>query len=142
MNNSILLLVARILLSAIFVMAGLTKLMDPAATAGMIEGAGFPAATALAYLAAVFELVVGLAVLVGFKTTIAAYALAAFCVFTALVFHSGPIVVPGFSDGANGMLSMFNQLMMMKNLTISGGFLALAVSGAGDLSVDARRAKA
>ena len=75
----------------------------------------------------------------GFQTKIAAYLLALFCVFTALVFHSGPINVPDFPEGANGLLTMFNGLMMMKNLTIAGGFLVLAAFGPGSISVDARR---
>ncbi|MDB5554760.1 MAG: putative rane protein contains DoxX family domain [Rhizobium sp.] len=137
--NSILLLLARILLSAAFIMAGAMKFMSPGDTAGMIAQAGLPSATALTYLAATFEVVAGLAVLVGFQTRIASYLLALFCVFTALVFHSGAISVPGFPPEANAMLSMFNQGMMMKNLMIAGGFLALAVAGAGAYSVDGRR---
>jgi len=92
----------------------------------------------LAYLAGLFELVAGLFILVGFQTKITAYLLAAFCVFTGLVFHSGPINVPDFPEGANGLLTMFNGLMMMKNITIAGGFLVLAAFGPGALSVDAR----
>ena len=95
MSSSVLILIARILLSFIFILSGFGKLADPAATAGMITGAGLPAATALAYLAGVFELVAGLAVLVGFQTKIVGWALAAFCVFTGVVFHGGTVAVPG-----------------------------------------------
>jgi len=55
------------------------------------------------------------------------------------MFHSGAINVPDFPDAANAMLSTFNQIMMMKNLTIAGDFLALAVAGPGSLSVDVGR---
>ena len=137
-QQSIVVLLGRILLSVMFIMAGFPKLIDPSGTAGMIAGAGLPAATALAYLAGLFELVAGLFILVGFQTKITAYLLAAFCVFTGLVFHSGPINVPDFPEGANGLLTMFNGLMMMKNITIAGGFLVLAAFGPGVLSVDAR----
>ena len=137
-QQSLVALLGRILLSVMFIMAGIPKLIDPAGTAGMIAGAGLPAATALAYLAGLFELVAGLFILVGFQTKITAYLLAAFCVFTGLVFHSGPINVPDFPEGANGLLTMFNGLMMMKNITIAGGFLVLAAFGPGVLSVDAR----
>jgi putative oxidoreductase len=139
-TNNLLLLAGRVLLSAMFIMSGYSKVVDPAGTAGMIAGAGFPAATALAYLAGIFELVAGLAVIVGFQTRIAAILLAAFTVFTGLVFHSGAIAVPDFPEAANNLLTMFNGLMMMKNLTIAGGFLALAAAGAGAYSLDARRA--
>lgn len=138
MNNAIL-LVARILLSVMFIMSGASKLVDPGQTAYMITGAGLPAATALAYLAGLFEVVSGLAVLVGFQTKIAALALAAFSLFTGLVFHSGAIAIPDFPQGANDLLTVFNGLMMWKNIAITGGFLALAAVGAGAWSIDARR---
>jgi len=138
MNHASLLL-ARILLSFMFILAGLGKFGDPASTAGMITQAGIPAATLLTYVAGVFEVVAGLAVLVGFQTRIAAVLLALFSVFTALVFHSGAINVPDFPAAANGLLTLFNSLMMMKNLAIAGGFLGLAVAGAGAWSVDGYR---
>jgi putative oxidoreductase len=137
MTNSIVFLVARILLAVMFIMSGFGKLVDPGMTAGMIEGAGLPAATALTYLAGAFELLSGLAVLVGFQTRIAAALLALFCLFTAFVFHSGAINVPGFLDGANGMLTLFNGLMMWKNITLAGGYALLAAVGAGEISLDA-----
>ena len=65
--------------------------------------------------------------------------LAGFSVFTALVFHSGAINIPDFPAGANGLLTLFNSLMMMKNLAVAGGFLSLAVVGAGAWSVDGYR---
>ena len=37
------------------------------------------------------------------------------------------------------MMDMINQIMLMKNIAIAGGFMVLAVYGAGALSVDARR---
>jgi len=138
MNNAVL-LVARILLSFMFILAGLGKFGDPASTAGMITQAGIPAAALLTYIAGIFEVVTGLAVLVGFQTKIAAVLLAGFSVFTALVFHSGAINIPDFPAGANGLLTVFNSLMMMKNLAVAGGFLGLAVVGAGAWSVDGYR---
>lgn len=142
MSKSIMILIARILLSFIFILSGFGKLVDPGATAGMIAGAGLPAATALAYLAGLFELVAGVAVLVGFQTTIASWLLAAFCIFTGAVFHSGTINVPDFPAAANGWLNTLNQIMMMKNFSLAGAFILLAAVGAGSISLDARRAGA
>ena len=139
MPQNTVILVGRILLSLMFITAGYPKLIDPSGTAGMIAGAGLPAATALAYLAGLFEVVAGLAVLVGFQTKIAALALAAFGLFTSLVFHSGAIAIPDFPQGANDLLTVFNGLMMWKNIAIGGGFLALAAAGAGAWSVDGYR---
>lgn len=138
MSQNVIVLIGRILLSIIFITSGFGKLTDPSGTAGMITNAGWPAATALAYLAGLFELVAGLAILVGFQTRIASYLLAAFCLVTAFVFHSGAINVPDFPRAANGLLTLFNQIMMMKNVTIAGAFLVLAGFGPGSLSLDAR----
>ncbi|MDQ0454957.1 DoxX family protein [Rhizobium paknamense] len=137
-NNAIILL-ARILLSAIFILSGFGKLADPAGTAGMITQAGMPAATVLAYLAGLFELVTGLAVLIGFQTRLAGWALALFCIFTGVVFHGHAINVPGFPDAANGYLSVMNQIMFMKNITLAGAYILLATYGPGAYSLDARR---
>ena len=133
------LLVARILLSFMFIYSGFGKLMDPSGTAGMITGAGMPAATALAYLAGLFELVTGLAVLVGFQTRIVGWALALFCIFTGLMFHSGTIAVPDFPAAANGWINALNGIMLMKNITLAGAYILLATVGAGAYSIDARR---
>ncbi|MCD2172859.1 DoxX family protein [Rhizobium sp. C4] len=138
MNNYIL-LVARILLSFMFILSGFGKLADPAGTAGMITGAGLPAATALTYVAGLFELVTGLLVLVGYQTRLVGYALAAFCVFTGLVFHTGTVAIPGWPDAALGWINTLNQIMVMKNLTLAGAYIFLATFGPGAISLDARR---
>lgn len=139
-TNNLLVLAGRILLAIMFIMAGGQKLVDPSGTAGMITGAGLPAATLLAYVAGLFEFVTGLAILFGFQTKIAAVLLALFCLFTAFVFHNGPINIPSFPEGANGLLTMFNGLIFWKNISLAGGFLALAAAGAGAYSADAKLA--
>jgi putative oxidoreductase len=131
MSNSILFLLARILLAAVFIPAGLQKLSGIDATAGYIAAMGLPQATLLAWAAAIFEVVAGLAILVGFQTKWAALGLAAFCVFTGFVFHYG---------ASNGGADQVQMIMFFKNLGLAGGFLGLAAAGAGALSVDARRA--
>ncbi|GIL01687.1 MAG: membrane protein [Alphaproteobacteria bacterium] len=139
MTSNVILLVARVLLSAIFIAAGVEKFGNIAGTAGYIASVGLPAPTALAWLSGIFETVTGIAILVGFMTRYAAWALAAFCAFTAVMFHAGPINISDFPAAANGMLTSMNQIMMMKNLALAGGFLVLSVAGAGAWSVDARR---
>lgn len=129
MNSNITLLIARILLAFIFIMAGLNKFGSIDGTAGYIASKGLPMSGLLAWVAAIFETLAGLFILVGFQTRLSAYALALFCVFTGLVFH--------FDPSNQGEFISF-----MKNLAIAGGFLALAVAGAGSYSVDARRGQA
>lgn len=131
--NNLALLVARILLAIIFIVSGYGKFSDPAGTTGMIAAQGWPAAVLFTYLSAILELFGGLAILVGFQTRYVAYALALFCLVTGAVFHMG-------QGGDNQMMVVINSIMFMKNLAIAGGFLALAVAGAGAWSVDGRRA--
>lgn len=138
-TNNALFLVVRILLSFMFIYSGFGKLMDPAGTAGMITGAGLPAANLLAYAAGLFEFLAGLAILVGFQTKIAGWALAVFCVFTGMMFHSGTIAVPDFPAAANGWINALNGIMLMKNITLAGAYILIATAGPGAYSVDARR---
>ena len=126
MNNNLTLLVARILLALIFVLAGLNKFGSIAGTAGYISSVGLPAPTILAWLTAIFEVVAGLMIAAGFMTRLASYALAAFCVVSAVIFH-------------NNLGDQTQFIMFAKNLAIAGGFLALSVSGPGALSVEGRR---
>jgi putative oxidoreductase len=126
MSNNAVLLIARILLAIVFILAGIQKFGGIEGTAGYISSVGLPAGTALAWLAAIFETVAGFAILVGFQTKIVSYLLAAFCLFTAFVFHYQPA-------------DQMQMIMFMKNLAIAGGFLALSAAGAGTLSVDGRR---
>lgn len=129
MSNNVILLVGRVLLSFMFIMSGLNKFADMAGTAGYISSVGLPAATVGAWVAAIVETLAGIALLIGFQTRIAALAIAAFCVVTAVFFHA---------DFSNQM----QMIMFMKNLTIAGGVLILYVSGPGSLSVDGRRGEA
>ena len=126
MPANIVLLVARILLSIIFIMSGFGKLTDIAGTASYFANYHLPAPTATAVIVGLIELLGGLAVPVVFQTRIAAWLLAIFAVASALVAHTD------FAD----QMQMINFL---KNLAIAGGFLALAVTGAGSISVDGRR---
>ena len=124
--NSIVVLVGRILLAAIFILAGFSKFADISGTAGYFAMYNLPAPSVLAVVSGLVEVVGGVAVLIGFQTRIAAFGLAVFCVLTALIAHMG------WAD--------LNQLIhFQKNLAMAGGFLVLGAYGAGALSVDARR---
>lgn len=116
-------LVARILLAFIFIVAGWGKL--GAGYAGTQQYmASMGVSGALLPLVIFAELGGGLGVLFGALTRLAAAGLAAFCILSALFFHT---------DFANQMQS----IMFMKNFAIAGGMLMLAVHGAGAWSLDA-----
>jgi len=112
-------LLGRLLLSAMFIMAGINKVMGGGeGTIQYMEAAGVPGF--LFWPAALFEVVAGLMILAGYQTRIIAYLLAGFCLVTAFVFHAD------------------EQVIMLKNITIAGGFLILARFGAGEFSVDGK----
>ncbi|MEM9330141.1 MAG: DoxX family protein [Pseudomonadota bacterium] len=127
MNNATILLIARILLAAIFILAGLNKFGNIAGTAGYIGSVGLPMGVLLAWGTAIFEVLAGIALVIGFKTKLVSWALAAFCVASAAIFHNN------FGDQTQFIL-------FMKNIAMAGGFLALSVAGAGGISVDSKNA--
>jgi len=114
-------LVARILLSILFITAGYSKLGGAEGTAAYMASQGVPGI--LVWPTIALELLGGLAILVGFQTRIIALALAGFSVLAALIFH----LVPG---------DQMQMISLYKNLGLAGGFLLLAANGAGALSVD------
>ncbi|RLQ87262.1 DoxX family protein [Notoacmeibacter ruber] len=122
-NNDVFLLIGRILAAGIFIATGIQKLMGIEGTAGYIESVGLPYPVIMAWAAGLFETVAGILLLIGFMTRSTAAALAAFCLFTAFVFHFQP-------DDQQQITSF------MKNLAMAGGYLAFAAVGAGRFSVD------
>ncbi len=116
-------LIGRILISTIFLFAGITKISGYAGTQGYMDAMGVPGM--LLPLVIILELGGGLAIIAGWQTRIVAILLAGFCLLTALIFHL---------DFADRMQS----IMFMKNLAVAGGFLALAAYGPGALALDNR----
>ena len=125
-NASGVILVGRILLSILFILAGYGKLTGIEGTAGFFGALGLPMPTATAVIAGLIELLGGLAILVGFKTRAVAIVMAIFTLAATAIAHLD------FSQAGNA-------LMLQKNLAITGGFLLLAVLGAGAYSIDAKR---
>ena len=119
-------LAGRVLLSILFITAGYGKLTAIGGTAGWFASIGLPMPTITTVVVGLVELLGGLAILLGFKTRIAAIVLAVFTLAATAVAHLD------FSQAGNA-------LMLQKNLAITGGFLLLAVFGAGSLSLDGRR---
>jgi putative oxidoreductase len=117
-------LTGRALLSAIFIMAGVSKLGAWAGTQAYMESMGVPGA--LLPLVVLLEIGGGLAVLLGWQARINACLLAGFSVVSALIFHAD------FGDQTQSIL-------FMKNLAMAGGLLMLVASGAGAWSIDARQ---
>ena len=130
MNHSAM-LVGRILLSLVFLIAGYRKLMAVAASAGYFAKLGFPMPEVMVWVAIVVELGGAILLIVGWKTRWAAWLLALFTLVATFAAHRFWEVDP--AQYANQM----NHFL--KNIAIVGGFIILATTGPGALSVDGRR---
>jgi len=115
-------LTGRIMLSAIFIIAGFGKIgADYAGTQAYMDSVGVPGPLLPAVIAV--EILGGIAILIGFQTRIAAALLFGFTLSAALLFHSD-----------------FNQqmqsILFMKNIAIAGAFLVLYAQGPGQWALN------
>jgi putative oxidoreductase len=119
-------LAGRILLSALFLLSGLAKIGNYAGTAAYMASAGVPSAVLPLVIAT--EVLGAVAIIIGWRTRVAAFILAGFSLLTALVFHHN------FADQTQ-------TIEFLKNVSIGGGLLLLVVNGAGIVSIDHRRGR-
>jgi len=119
--SALLSLVARLMASAIFIIAGYGKLgAGYVGTQGYMASMGVP--SGLLPLVIALELGGGIALLLGFQTRLVAFLLAGFSISAALIFHTG----------ADPM----QHINFLKNFSMAGGLLAFTMFGAGRLSLD------
>ncbi|ELY5938009.1 DoxX family protein [Cronobacter malonaticus] len=114
-------LVARILMPILFIVSGFGKITGYAGTQQYMEAMGVPGF--ILPLVILLEFGGGLAILFGFVTRTTALITAVFTLLTAFLFHSN------FAEGVN-------SIMFMKNFSIAGGYLLLALMGPGAYSLD------
>ena len=122
-SKNVISLIARILLSALFIWSGVNKILDPAGTQQYMMSKGIPLVGLLYLATVVVEVGGGLSVLLGYKARIGAIALALFLIPATLIFHTN------FAD-------QMQQIAFMKNLAIFGGLLTIVQYGAGRISLD------
>lgn len=124
-----LLLVGRVLLAAVFLVAGLRKIMGPAATAGYFAKLGMPAAEVMVWVAVIIEVGGALMLISGWKIRYAAWVIALFVLIASFMAHRFWEI----SDPAQ----YGNQLNhFLKNMAIIGGLMFVAACGPGSMSVD------
>ena len=119
--TNILDLVARILISALFLLNGIFKISNYDGTVGWMEGFGIPGI--LLIPAIILEIAGPFLIILGYKAKIAAGLLSLFCIATAVIFHND------FSDQMQ--LGSF-----LKNIALAGGFLFIFINGTKDFSLD------
>jgi len=112
---------ARAALAAILIISGLSKIGTFEVTQAYMETFDLPGALLGPTIA--FQLLAGLALLLGFGARQAAFVLAGFCIATALIFHSD------FGD-------QIQQIMFLKNVAMAGGLLFLARDGSPSFSLE------
>jgi putative oxidoreductase len=122
-SNAFFGLAGRFLLSAIFVQSGWGKIGRYASTQAYMEKMGVPGS--LLPLVIATELGLGLLIVIGWQTRIAAFLIAGFTLLAGILFHYDP--------GNSGQMIQF-----MKNIAIAGGFLMLVANGPGPWSIDGR----
>lgn len=113
-------LVGRILLVLLFLVSGFGILMNIGGTANFYTSLGIPMAVAAAIIVLIVKLGGSLMVATGIHAREGAWALLGFTLIATLVAHTG-----------EGQLTM-----ALKNISIMGGLLLVAVYGAGPLSLE------
>lgn len=125
-----LLLVARVLLALLFVLFGWSKLTGFSGTVSYMVTEGAPLPSVAAVIAVVMELVVGIAIALGFYTRPLAYLLFLYTLATAFIGHH----YWNMPDAER----MANMINFYKNTSIAGGLLLLCITGPGKYSLDRR----
>ena len=129
--NHALNLMGRLLLAALFLPAGLSKLSGFEGTVDYIGSVGLPLPTVAAGAALALEILGSVALIVGFQTRIVAAVLAVFTCVASIFFHAFWAATPE--------QAFVQQLLFFKNIGVIGGLLVLASSGAGAWSIDSKK---
>jgi putative oxidoreductase len=123
MGKALAVIVARLIFAGIFAMAATFKFIGMSDTASYIAAAGFPFPLLLAWLAAIFEVVLVIAFLTGIFFSEAALLAGAYVIFLAFAFHG-----PSHWEGNQAEFGFF-----VDHFTFLAGLLYAAAHGPGDV---------
>ena len=123
MNNPVIPLLARIMLTLLFFIASYNKLMNVGATAGYFGKIGLPMPDITVWVVIAIEFFGALLILIGWKTRLVALGMAIFTVLTGVFGHKF-------------WVDPSQATQFLKNLGIAGGFLMLMYAGPGRISAD------
>ena len=113
--------IARLLISALFLISAYNKIFSIDGTMSWMEGFGIPGL--LLYPAIALEIILPLFIIIGYQARIAAGLLAIFCIATAFIFHYD-------------FVDQMQTIAFLKNLGLAGGFLFIVANGTKDWAVD------
>jgi putative oxidoreductase len=129
-RQAIVLLVARVLLAALFIVFGVRSIVAFAVSAAYFAKLGFPVPMAFTVLSIAIQLGAGMLLVLGWQTRHAAWLLVAYVLVATAAAHRYWEFDPAYSLGQLGNF--------YKNLAIVGGLMLLASFGPGKLSIDRR----
>lgn len=109
--------VGRVLLGLLF-LAGAFKFMSVAAVTGYIASVGLPFASVIFWLSTLIEVGAALALVFGFRTSLAAWTLLVYTGLATVLFH-------------NNLADQMQFTMALKNLAIMGGLLYVIIYESG-----------
>ena len=113
--------IARLLISALFLISAYNKIFSIDGTMSWMEGFGIPGL--LLYPTIALEIILPLFIIIGYQARIAAGLLAIFCIATAFIFHYD-------------FIDQTQTIAFLKNLGLAGGFLFILANGTKEWAVD------
>jgi putative oxidoreductase len=116
--------IARLLISALFLISAYNKIFSIDGTISWMEGFGIPGL--LLYPTIALEIILPLFIIIGYQIRIAAGLLAIFCIATAFIFHYD-------------FVDQMQTIAFLKNLGLAGGFLFIVANGTKDWAVDKKK---
>jgi putative oxidoreductase len=128
-GSNVLLLLARVLLGWIFVRSGFGKLIDLSPFIASLSHDGLPFPEVIGTISACVECFGGLALMLGIQVRLATLSLIAFAIIATLLRHR-------YWEYADATAFRAQSVNFYKNVAITGGLLAVFVTGAGSCSVE------
>jgi putative oxidoreductase len=116
--------IARLLISALFLISAYNKILNYSGTIDWMEGFGIPGF--LLGPTIILEIILPLFIIIGYQTRLSSILLALFSIATAVIFHSD------FAD-------QMQMIAFLKNIGLAGGFLFIAVNGPKDWAVERKK---
>ena len=116
--------IARLLISALFLISAYNKIFSIDGTMSWMEGFGIPGL--LLYPTIALEIILPLFIIIGYQARIAAGLLAIFCIATAFIFHYD-------------FVDQMQTIAFLKNLGLAGGFLFIVANGTKEWAVERKK---
>jgi putative oxidoreductase len=130
-TNPLVLLLGRVMICVIFLSSSVGQITDFDSNMKHVAGAGMPVPQMAIWASIVVQFLGGVALLVGFRIRIAAWALFIFLIPTTIMLHRFWGIPSPHSP----------EVQFFKNMALMGGLLFVANSEAGAYSVDALLAR-